>query len=70
MCPETLDQILVTSFSGCGRTVEVRRLNFYGNAQSMLLLKGVSMAKQLIFNKIRQLASIWCKQVIFLKGST
>lgn len=58
-------------------SVEVKRLNFYGNVQNMVLFgrshlvernthtfKDISLAQQLTGNKVRLLASIWCKALI------
>ena len=77
MCPRSLDQFLMVSFYGFGRRKETKFLwqcAIFATLWCILLernsciFKEDSLAQQLIWDKIRCLASIWCKTHGLFKG--
>ena len=70
MCPATLDQFLLTSFAGFGRREEAKSLwhcAIYATIWSIWLewdsytFNDRFSNKQVLWDRIRCLASIWCK---------
>ena len=77
MCPKALDQFLLTSFVGFGRKKKAKSLwqcAVYAIVwciwleRNSCIFNGKHSDKQILWDRIRRLASTWCKVHDFFRG--